>query len=673
VIALCIGFVTSLVIHASVDVTPEVICVTAALSGALCVIASPRLRTFAVPALCGVALFWIRAPTRPPAWEIVPAPRLCIVSFEGVVARSYGHDTRGVQVALENGPTLRLPGWFSPPLNGSRVCGLGRLEPDGRSLRISDPDGIRVLHAPPWWHPTPLNDRARRWTRDRLRTALHGEAADIAVALVLGDPLPRETRDRYARTGTLHFFAVSGLHLALLASMIARFAGPRGRWVLPPLILYAAISGFRTPVQRALVMAGCVLGARAVGRPIRPLQHLCLAAVVVLSLRPAALTEAGFLLSFSAYGGILLLALPMISRRRTDPLRPLELAVRGRGPWRDRALDLWWVSCAAFLTSLPVTVLMFNRATPGALLASVLLSPLIPTLLIGSLCVLACPSMTPVNWLLEQCAAVLRLAVDSLDRLPGCGVDVARPHGAAVALYCLLLSHAVRRVRRGRSSRLSWCGVAAAACAMMIPCPAERGFELLPAGRGSALLATTPESARLIDAGPRGARIADRLLGRGIRELEALFITHDHEDHNGGEDRIRERLVVGGRPPNTGERLWPDQDVTGLGSNDRSMVLRLQGRRHRVLSTGDLETRGLRAWLQQADHVDSDILVLPHHGGRNDALGDLILRTAPDRVWRSGSPGSAHTSALLTVLWSGARSEATWSTRGCRARDRGAP
>ena len=131
-------------------------------------------------------------------------------------------------------------------------------------------------------------------------------------ALVLGDRLPPDARERLARTGTLHFFAVSGLHLALLAAALIRLFGPRASFLLPPLVVYAAISGFRTPVGRALLMIASVVGARAFRRPHRALHQVLLAATIILAMHPRSLTTPGFLLSFSAYAGIVGIAVPVL-------------------------------------------------------------------------------------------------------------------------------------------------------------------------------------------------------------------------------------------------------------------------------------------------------------------------------------------------------------------------
>ncbi|MEE2712324.1 MAG: hypothetical protein VX913_06080, partial [Planctomycetota bacterium] len=88
----------------------------------------------------------------------------------------------------------------------------------------------------------------------------------------------------------------------------------------------------------------------------------------------------------------------------------------------------------------------------------------------------------------------------------------------------------------------------------------------------------------------------------------------------------------------------------------------------------DLETRGLRALLERGSALDADVLLLPHHGARNDALADLLLRAAPDHVWVSARPGFSHEASMLTVAWAGITLDTTWDNdHGCQLRDRPVP
>jgi len=667
-----------------VPVSVAVVCgphlaLAAASTGALLACVHFRRDTRAVfSVIAGTALFFARLPSVEPPWIATAAPRSAVVLVEGTVATPCRETRTGVLVPLERGPWIAVPGTSHGPLPGTRIRALGRLNPSGRVVSVGAASGLVVTRSPDPLYPPALVERARRKARSRLAEGLPTNTTAILRALLLGDRLPPADRDRMARTGTLHFFAVSGLHLALLATALSRLFGPRAISLLPPLILYAALSGFRTPVGRALLMIVSIVGARAFRRPHRSLHHLLLAATVLLALHPRTLTTPGFLLSFSAYAGIVGIAVPALARRRRDPLRPLATGLGATTRWREHVSAVLWVSASALAASLPATVLLFHRAAPGAILASLLIGPLIPLLLVSAIALLTWPGWAAATWVAEGCTWTLQAAVDLVDAIPFTSFDLARPHPVAIIGYVLVLLLAARRLRGGGGALGPATAVLLAALPLGIPSGPPPGFDLLPAGRGSALLFTGEAGHVLIDAGPRDARIAERLLARGVGHLERLIITHDHEDHAGGADQIVARLGLpdsrGAPPIRSLERLWPPRKAAGLSANDRSLVIRIVGRRHRLLATGDLETRGLRALLERGSALDADVLLLPHHGARNDALADLLLRAAPDHVWVSARPGFSHEASMLTVAWAGITLDTTWDNdHGCQLRDRPVP
>jgi len=522
-----------------------------------------------------------------------------------------------------------------------------------------------VLAEAPWWHFGAWTERARRSIRHRLGVGAPPRTAAALRTLVLGDPLPRAHREALARTGTLHFFAVSGLHLSLIAAMLARCVGPRGRWVLPALVIYAAITGLRTPVSRALIMVAGLVGARAHRRPFRPLPQLLLAATILLALDPGSLGTPGFALSFCAYGGIVLIALPVLDRRRGDPLGPLERGLGARLPWSEHLVAAGWVSAAAFFASAPATAWFFHRITPAGLPGSILIAPAIPVLILCAAALIVIPGCPPVLAIAGAALGVLDFLVTCLDRMPGGSWTVSRPHVLALLASGAGSLWLAWSARRGRMPRHALLVMITGTAVLAIPrSPPPPGAYLIPAGRGSALLVRTADETVLIDAGPKEARVASSLLDRGVRHLDGLVITHAHEDHAGGRDEVRERLHVEREGPTaSGARiLWPPSNDHRLGTNDLSAVLRFEGTHHRLLITGDLETAGTRALLAARDELDADILVLPHHGARNDALADLIGRSLPDRCWLPARAGFPSEISMLTLTWLGLAAEPTWRT-----------
>jgi competence protein ComEC len=114
-----------------------------------------------------------------------------------------------------------------------------------------------------------------------------------------------------------------------------------------------------------------------------PLQGLSLAALVVLALTPAALFDVSFQLSFAATAGILLAvgwARPRLQRalRRLRPEGTLPSLPRRFALWLlEKGAYLVLISAAAQLAVAPVIAYHFGRLFGGALLANLLVVPMV--------------------------------------------------------------------------------------------------------------------------------------------------------------------------------------------------------------------------------------------------------------------------------------------------------
>ncbi len=151
----------------------------------------------------------------------------------------------------------------------------------------------------------------------------------LARAMLLGDRSFVE-RDRVAdfqKTGVYHVLVLAGLHVGALAAFFL-WAGRRLRLALLPRILltllalasYACIVEDRPPILRAVLMAAAFLSAKLIYRRMDLINVAAIAALGILAARPSELTDASFLLSFSAVATIGAIAIPCITRS-SEPYR----------------------------------------------------------------------------------------------------------------------------------------------------------------------------------------------------------------------------------------------------------------------------------------------------------------------------------------------------------------
>lgn len=552
-----------------------------------------------------------------------------------------------------------------------------------------------------------------RW-RARVATSLgEGEGAALLRALALGDAagLRRESRDGFARLGVSHLLAVSGLHLAWVASLAfalvrlgpGRLAGLAARGDVRRLALagamlaasgYALIAGWGIPVRRALLLLLVLALAVLAGRARARAEALGLAALVILAFEPGALFAPGAQLSFAATAALL-------------------LAVRPAGPQRWVA-SLLRTSATALVATAPLAALHFGSHAPLALLANLVAVPwtgvvLLPAAL-ASLVAASLPGLPAAGVALalaqRLASATLLAAAWAAERVPGAEAspapDTSWVLGAAVLGAASLCA-------RGTPARIAG-ALAVALVLHLAPAselePAAPRAVFFDVGQGDAILVEGHQGALLVDAGialeqgPDLGQVAvlPALRALGVRALDLLVASHADLDHRGGLPAVLAALPVGelwlprgglaeeafaglraaarargvpvlergqgDAPVRFGDLLvaplWPPRG-TGLSRNDRSLVLAVEVAGRRVLLPGDLEAPGERALVASGAELAADLLKLPHHGSRSSstrpflaAVGAAVSVASAPCESRFGMPHAevvARARALGHALW----------------------
>ncbi len=151
----------------------------------------------------------------------------------------------------------------------------------------------------------------------------------LARAMLLGDRsfVERDRAANFQKTGTYHVLVLAGLHVGALAAFFL-WAGSRLRLGLFPRVLvtllaltaYAGIVEDRPPILRAVLMAAVFLSAKLIYRRMDLINVAAVSALAILAARPSEITDASFLLSFSAVAAIGAIAVPCIARS-SEPYR----------------------------------------------------------------------------------------------------------------------------------------------------------------------------------------------------------------------------------------------------------------------------------------------------------------------------------------------------------------
>ena len=239
--------------------------------------------------------------------------------------------------------------------------------------------------------------------------------------------LPADAKEAFATTGTLHLFAISGLHIAGMAAALLWLAKrarlpelPSGVVILALLWLYVQVTGASPSSVRAWIMAAFLWGGHASERATPALQSLALACAVTLILTPEACTDAGFQLSYAAVLGIIAAGGPAANlcaspteEERLTPAKAQSTAQKLR--WRARKFLLGGlcVSLVATLAGTPLTLGLFGSASWGGVVVNLVLVPLSEIPLMLGMASVACSVSDwlawPAAWLNGLAAALLHL------------------------------------------------------------------------------------------------------------------------------------------------------------------------------------------------------------------------------------------------------------------------
>jgi competence protein ComEC len=237
-------------------------------------------------------------------------------------------------------------------------------------------------------------NHARGWMRAKLLAGSDKlpEIRSLVPAMLLGDKalMSREDKTLFRETGMMHLFAVSGLHVGLVALVVEALLAlahlARTRRILAGqavLLAYVIAIGAPPSAVRAFLMILFFRIGRLWGRPARGLPSLAASAVAVLLWQPLQLFDVGAQLSYGIVAAILLYGIPLgefFKKRFTqeDFLPPDDLNLfRRRQTWvMTRLWESTGISLAAFAASLPLCVAYFGYLAPVSVLLNLAMIPL---------------------------------------------------------------------------------------------------------------------------------------------------------------------------------------------------------------------------------------------------------------------------------------------------------
>lgn len=421
----------------------------------------------------------------------------------------------------------------------------------------------------------------------------------VLCALLLGakDLAEADTVDTFRRGGCLHAFAVSGMHVAMVAGFFLLLfrllrVRPAVSRVLLPLSVgaYILLTGCAISALRAYLMGATLWCGMLLHRRISMANTWCAAACLILLLRPYELYDAGFLLSFAVYAAIGA-GLRLCLRRDTpwfgpDAYIPYRIMTRGeqaRKAWELQVRGVVVVSLCAWLAAVPVTIACFHTLTPWGFLTNIAIAlPLFCTMYSG----MALIAFAGIPYLgaaaaraADTSAGVLLSVVSFFGSLPGAYLPAVPPQPAdAVAVYelgygksCVVLGNPGLVIGAGSESQVRYttapalfhAGFTPAAAVQTRGKAAEKGVALLQQAFRDMQIAAADKAATVTTpAGRFTLYPSPSALPRTPAENALPYILWEHEG--------KRTLYVGDASAAVPETLPPEErraDVLILGAH----------------------------------------------------------------------------------------------------------
>lgn len=270
-------------------------------------------------------------------------------------------------------------------------------------------------------------------------TKLQPACKELMVALLLGHSqfMSNSIRSQFSAAGIAHILALSGLHVALITSLIwfilfpldyLRLKKLRLALTLMALIAYVFLTGLPISAIRAAIMIGFTFAGFVFYRRSVALNAMCASALLTLCVWPTAIYQAGFQLSYITAGAIILTNNTVSSKHRLF----------------GGLLILARTSAVAMLATIMLSAYYFNSISLVSIVSNVLILPVMPTLIVlGAIFLFLAAAgieWSAFNWCIEHIYHYMTTVVSCVTKIPGSHISGVYVTGASVWLFYLCLA-----------------------------------------------------------------------------------------------------------------------------------------------------------------------------------------------------------------------------------------
>ncbi len=540
-------------------------------------------------------------------------------------------------------------------------------------------EGLRVSGPAPFSVANYFN-KWRKRINDYVLARFQSDSAALISSVTTGETayLGDDLKDAFNSTGLAHILSISGTHFGLFSVMLFGmfvFLIKRLPYVIlqrvtiyltpsqaaslltmPVMVLYLGISGTSPPAVRSFVMIALFLLGLLLGRKGFWLNSVCFAAFLLVLWDPSVLYSISFQLSFIAvlFIGFILEKNGSEEEGSNKILRHLKQSVM--------------LTLAASLGTAPLVAFYFHYFSIISPLANLVASPLIGFVLV-SLAVVSSFSLlltgtylfAPlVSWAADVSVGLVKL----LSKMPVSDIKLpAFPPVLCILFYLGFIPYFVL----GRKRRWLLLPFAPFVVYASLAAFEKNGLSVtfLDVGQGDSAVVRLPDKRVIvIDTGRTGRETAAFLTHEGIRNIDALVISHVHPDHSGGTAYLANKFAAREIWDN-GRNVYPEEmqikavrrrlqrgdvieardcNITVLHpysefytrdgneydeENNSSLVLRVKGRKGVFLFTGDTGDEAEQDMGHVGKRLRADVVKIAHHGSKSSTGFELLSEVAP--------------------------------------------
>jgi competence protein ComEC len=494
-------------------------------------------------------------------------------------------------------------------------------------------------------------------------------------ALVIGDKRGFSTSDWQVmkNTGTSHLFAISGLHLSLIALFVAIALAPLLKTfrlnnhvrqclliicVLGTSTFYSYLAGFSSPTIRALTMVMIVSGFLVSKQRIKFSQLLLLTLLIIGIINPLSLLSQGLWLSLFAVAVVYLI----LTMSPNAVINELSLLAKVKY-WFYQLLKLQL--CLAIGLYF-IQLIFFGGISAIAPVANLIAVPAVTLLILPMLFLAICGMYLQLPWvtnvLLKLSDTLLSILFYCLRYLANISGVWLHGHIAIIigTIGLIFVSVFITKILTSISNQLirGWCFLLFICIAVGLMWPTDNKrwqIDFLDVGHGNSAVIHKDNRAIIVDTGNvfgddstlAEIVIAPFLTSQQISTVDYIVITHQDKDHSAGLSFLTNKYpnakVITNKNSECIDRslLWRGLVIRttmakGLikkrerTENNRSCLIRISNDYGSALFTGDIERAAEKKLLGQLDNTwQSQVMQIPHHGSKTSSSKEFVNLIKP--------------------------------------------